>query len=247
VPSEAAERYAFYNGVVCNIPGWLQQGAAIRTMDILEFQEDRQIAGSVLEIGVMCGRYFSILLRSAARVGSRAVGIDLFHDHPVEKVRQLVAPALAGKATSVELLPAYSTDLEASYLLSELGERARFISIDGSHESNDVFWDLRLAEQLVGPAGVVAVDDFINPVALGVNEAVHRFFAQPRRLVPWAYIENKLFLCQSQWASQYRQMLEETVLRDTIEPHSKVFQNHTKIGRSLVEQRLWGSPLLIVN
>jgi hypothetical protein len=245
--STSAERYDFYNNVVCNIPGWLHQGTAIRTMDMLEFQEDRGVAGSVFEIGVMCGRYFSILVRSAARTGCKALGVDLFQDHPVPKVRQFLDPALAGNRADVHLLQAYSTDLDATLLLSHLAVRARFISIDGSHERNDVFWDLGLAEQVIAPAGIVAVDDFINPVTLGVNEAVHLFFAQPRRLVPWAYIENKLFLCQTQWSYNYRQMLEEKVMHDDVERHSKVFREHVQISRGLVEQRLWGSPLLIVN
>jgi len=154
---------------------------------------------------------------------------------------------MAGGHADLQLLPGYSTDLDASSLRSYLAETPRFISVDGSHERNDVFWDLGLAEQVIAPAGVVAVDDFINPVALGVNEAVHLFFAQPRRLVPWAYIENKLFLCQSQWSHHYRQMLEDKVMHDDVERHSKVFQDHVKLGRGLVEQRLWGSPLLIVN
>lgn len=196
---------------------------------------------------MLCGRYFSILLRSAARAGSRALGIDLFHDHPIAEVWHYLEPALAGNRANVHLLQTYSTDLDASSLLSHLVDRARFISIDGSHECNDVFWDLCLAEQVIAPGGIIAVDDFINPVTLGVNEAVHLFFAQPRRLVPWAYVENKLFLCQAQWAHQYRAMLEDTVMHDNVERHSGVFREHVKLGRGLVEQRLWGNPLLIVN
>lgn len=245
--STPAEHYEFYHGVVCNIPGWLEQGTAIRTMDILEYQEDSGVTGSVLEIGVMCGRYFSILARSAVRAGSRAVGVDLFQDHPTDKVRRFLEPVLAGGRGQVVLMVAHSTDLNASALLSHLADRARFISIDGSHERDDVFWDLGLAEQVIGPGGVVALDDFINPVTLGVNEAVHMFFAQPRRLVPWAFIENKLFLCQSHWSERYRHMLEETVMSDERERHSEVFREHNKIGRNLVEQRLWGNALLIIN
>jgi hypothetical protein len=247
VASTTAERYQFYDNVVRNIPGWLEQGAAIRTIDMLEFQEDHRITGSVMEIGVMCGRYFSILVRSAARIGSKAVGIDFFHDHPVPNVMQYLEPARYGRHVAIDLLAAFSTTLTTDVLLTHLGERARFISVDGSHRRNDVFWDLTLAEQLVAPRGIVAVDDFINPVAFGVNEAVHLFFAQPRRLVPWAYIENKLFLCLEPWSHNYRQMLEEVVMRDDRERHSKVFQEHLKIGRNLVEQQLWGSVLLIVN
>lgn len=243
----SAERYEFYRNVVCNIPGWLHQGAAIRTMDILEFQEHLPIPGALLEIGVMCGRYFSILLRSAAQTKSKVVGIDLFRDHSTLKVLEHVGPALGENEGNVQLLQAYSTDIDARFLISQLGSRARFISIDGSHEKEDVFWDLNLAEQVVGPGGVVAVDDFINPVTFGVNEAVHAFFSQPRRLVPWAYIENKLFLCQRHWARGYMEMLEEAVMQDKVEHHSTVFQEHARTARGLVEQHLWGSPLLIVN
>src|ERR1700760_1930638 len=74
IMSPSARHYDFYNNVVCNIPGWLHQGTAIRTMDMLEFQETHGVTGSLLEIGVMCGRYFSILIRSATRTGSRVVG-----------------------------------------------------------------------------------------------------------------------------------------------------------------------------
>jgi predicted O-methyltransferase YrrM len=244
---DPAERYDFYRTVVCNIPGWLHQGTAMRTMDMLAFQEKLSIQGAVLEIGVMCGRYFSILLRSAARTKSKIVGIDLFHDHPTSKVLEYVAPAVGDNRHNVQLIQAFSTDIDANFLNTQLGSRARFVSIDGSHEKDDVFWDLNLAEQVVAPGGIVALDDFINPVTFGVNEAAHTFFSQPRRLAPWAYIENKLFLCQRHWAHRYMEMLEETVMHDDIEPHSKVFREHARIGRGLVEQRLWGNPLLIVN
>jgi hypothetical protein len=162
-------------------------------------------------------------------------------------VQQFLAPVVAGGRGQVALLPCHSSDVNGGQLLSHLGAPARFVSIDGSHERDDVFWDLGLAEQVVGPGGVVALDDFINPVTLGVNEAANLFFATPRRLVPWAYIENKLFLCQEHWSHRYRQMLEAIVMRDEIERHSKVFRENNSAGRNLVEQRLWGSTLLIVN
>jgi hypothetical protein len=238
--------YEFYHNVVCAIPGWLNQGAAIRTMDMLEFQEEQGMRGALLEIGVHAGRYFSILVRSAARTKSRVVGVDRFLDPSVEKVQQTVTPLLGGGAAIAILIPAHSTELDAPGLLDHLSERARFISVDGSHECHDVFWDLRLSEQLLAPGGVVAVDDFINPIAFGVNEAVHRFFLQPRRLVPWAYIENKLFLCHAHWAQRYTAMLEHIIMDDATERHSDVFRRHIGISRQLVERTLWGSSLLIL-
>lgn len=244
--TDSATKYDFYHKVVCSIPGWLEQGAAIRTLDMLEFQEDSGVTGSLLEIGVHAGRYFSILVRSAARTNARVVGIDLFGDPSVDMVKQLIAPVLGSSQATVILVQAHSTELDAASLLGHLNDRARFISIDGSHRCHDVFWDLRLAEQVVAPAGIVAVDDFINPVAFGVNEAVHRFFAQPRRLVPWAYIGNKLFLCQAHWSDRYKEMLKAQVMQDTVEPHSRFFQANMANVRHRIEQSLWGNSFLML-
>ena len=246
MPNNSEANYDFYHKVVTGIPGWLQQGAAIRTMDMLDFQETLGIDGSLLEIGVWSGRYLAILVRSAARTNSRVVGVDLFTQPTRAEVQQTVLPLLRNSRALVILMQAYSMELDAGALAQQLDGTARFISIDGSHERNDVFWDLGLAEKLLAPAGIIAVDDFINPAAFGVNEAVHLFFAQPRRLVPWAYIENKLFLCQPPWAQRYKDMLETIVMQDTIEPHSRHFQQYARGARNVVEQKLWGASLLIV-
>jgi hypothetical protein len=110
----------------------------------------------------------------------------------------------------------------------------------------DVLWDLRLAEQLTSKEGVVAVDDFLNPIALGVNEAVHQFFLQPRNLVPWAYLPNKLFLARPASAYRYKTFLEEMVLRDEISPESKRFRENLLNGRHHVEVSLFSEKILIV-
>ena len=246
MPADPNVNYAFYRSVVTSVPGWLHQGAAIRTMDMLDFQESCGVKGSLLEIGVWCGRYLSMLVRSATRTGSRVVGVDLFTEPTRPEVQKTVQPWVAGSNAIVILLQCHSIELDAADLLQHLGEKARFISIDGSHERDDVYLDLCLAEQLIAPAGIVAVDDFINPLTFGVNEATHLFFSRPRRLVPWAYIENKLFLCQPPWAHRYRDMLEAIATRDEIEAHSKRFQKYMGNARNLVEQPLWGSPVLLL-
>ena len=126
---------------------------------------------------------------------------------------------------------------EPSTTADLLGADPRFISIDGSHECDDVFWDLRLAEDMLAPRGLVAVDDFMNMVAMGVNVGVHKFFATPRNLAPFAYTSNKLFLCRPQLAPSYRHAFEQMVVADRIEPLS---------AKGLVEQTLWGKSLVVV-
>jgi Methyltransferase domain len=236
--------YDFLAQFVHGVPGWLEDYAAIRTMDLLAYQEREGITGSLLEIGVFHGRYFALMLRSAVRTGEHIVGLDTFQYLDVPAVRQVLAP-LADPA-SVTLLRQFSTDSTADQLAAILGPKARFISIDGSHEVNDVVWDLRLAEQLLAARGIVAVDDFLNPITLGVNDGVHRFFAQQRNVVPFAYTANKLFLCRPGAAAAYKAEFERVVVADEREPRSAAFRVNLPDYRANVEQKLWGSVLLVV-
>ena len=176
--------YEFLRRVVHATPGWLVDFTAILTMDLLAYQASQNARGSLLEIGVFQGRYFAILLRSALRTDSRLVGVDTFqyiaHDIVEKQLRDIFNSGMS----SVTFVKAQSTDLTPVALLTLLGQPARFISIDGSHEKDDVYLDLALSDELLGPAGIIAVDDFLNPLAIGVNEAVNLYFRVPRRLVP---------------------------------------------------------------
>jgi len=185
-------------------------------------------------------------VRHACRAQQVVVGIDPFELVDSEGARNNIEPAVVGDGSNVKLYRGYSNEVDAAQLLALLGSYARFISIDGSHEKHDVYYDLGLAEQLVGPGGIVAIDDFLNYVTPGVNEAVFAFYSIPRRLVPFAFIKNKLFLTFRQWADRYKAMLEDKLMKDDVEEHSGFFRHRLGIDRALVEQRLWGSSLLLV-
>jgi hypothetical protein len=214
-------------------------------MDILSFQEETQITGSIMEIGVLCGKYFSVLARSAQKTGCRLLGVDTFQWYPESRVRDTLAMSAETKSVDVCLLQALSSECSASELLTLLGDRPRFISIDGSHECDDVYLDLVLCEQILSNKGMIAIDDFLNPVALGVNEAVHKFFAFPRLVVPVAYISNKLFVAHRSIATKYMQNIEESIIGDHTQQESERFRASLSKGRHRVEQSLWGSKVLI--
>jgi hypothetical protein len=237
-------KYEFLREQVHKVKGWLNDYAAIRTIELLDWQETRGMSGPVLEIGVFAGRYFSILLRSAVRTGSVAVGVDTFQWVPLDTVRTSLAP-IEGSDAAV-FLSQPSTYLSGADLLAALGAKPRFVSIDGSHESEDVMWDLRLAEDILAAEGLVSVDDFLNPMTLGVNEGVHRFFNQPRNLAPVAYTANKLFLARPFFAQSYRTVFQDLVVTDDVEGRSEEFRKRLKLGRDKVEGRMWGHPILFV-
>ena len=237
------ENKLFLESIVHYIPGFLSDYTALRTMNLLDWQEREGINGSILEIGVFSGRYFSLMLRSALRSDNVIIGIDTF-EHVDQKHLKFTLSKIAPLTGKVIFLKGASVEFQADELKSILGP-CRFISVDGSHELNDVFWDLRLCEELLGPHGIVAVDDFLNPVALGVNEAVNLFFAQPRSLVPIAYICNKLFLARPTTALRAKDKFEEFIRSDN-PPDGDNFRWPHFRGRNHLEQKLWGHPLLVV-
>jgi len=238
------DQNAFLRDVVHTIPGWLEDYTALRTMDLLEWQERNIARGPLLEIGIFAGRYFSLLLRSASRTGDAIVGLDTFEWIDEPSVRTHLAKVDAKH--QAKLVTGFSTEKSADELLGLLGGKPRFLSVDGSHERNDVFWDLRLAEAILASHGIVALDDFLNPVTLGVNEAAHLFFSQPRNLAPIAYIANKLFLCRPSAAGRMRGVMEEMIVADQNEPRSQGFRERATHGRHHIEQKLWGHPVLVV-
>jgi hypothetical protein len=240
----AADDYEYLRAFVHPLPGWLIDYAAIRILDLLAWQEQNAMHGPLFEIGVYHGRSLALMLRSALRAKERVVALDTFQFVPLDTVKTGVAPI--ADPESIVWLQTSSTLCSSRQLLHVLGADPRFISIDGSHECDDVFWDLRLAEDMLAARGLVAVDDFMNMVAMGVNVGVHRFFATPRNLAPFAYTCNKLFLCRPQLAPSYRHVFEQMVVADQIEPLSASFRQSSETNRSLVEQTLWGKQLVVV-
>ena len=241
---EATDNYEYLRDFVHPLPGWLVDYAAIRILDLLAWQEQNATRGPLFEIGIYYGRSLALTLRSALRAKERVVALDTFQFVPLETVKTGLA-AIADPE-SIVWLQTSSTLCSSRQLLQILGADPRFISIDGSHECDDVFWDLRLAEDMLAPRGLVAVDDFMNMVAMGVNVGVHKFFATPRNLAPFAYTSNKLFLCRPELAPSYRHAFEQMVVADQIEPLSAKFRQSSAVNRSLVEQTLWGKSLVVV-
>jgi hypothetical protein len=235
----------FQSEVVDKIEGWLIRVTSLRTMDLLEYQEKNNFSGGIVEIGVYHGKYFSVLARSAQRTGDRLLGIDTFQWKTEAEVASALALSEETDRAKVELLRCFSHECTPADLISRLGGLARFISVDGSHDAPDVLFDLELSEQIISANGIIALDDFINPVAIGVNEGTHLFFARPRRVVPFAYIDNKLFLAHRSIANAYREFIEQAIRQDDFESASQTFRERSATSRHLVEQMLWGHPVIM--
>jgi hypothetical protein len=61
------------------------------------------------------------------------------------------------------VLPQSSSTLCGAPELAEHRGRVRFLSVDGDHSGVAVYNDLKLADELLAPDGLVALDDFFSP------------------------------------------------------------------------------------
>jgi hypothetical protein len=226
------------------IAGWLKKPAALRTIDILTWQKARKINGSLLEIGVFCGKYFSLLVASALDNDEKALGIDTFQYAPQARItaelKKLFGEAGAERYT---LWARNSSTVGAQEIRAAIG-KPRFISVDGAHDYANVYRDLLLCDEVLSPAGIVAVDDFLNPLAIGVNQAVNQFLTTPRKLVPVAYIANKLFLAHCSIESEYRAAITD-MLAAGDDPASEKFRERSDLGRHHIEQDFYGHKVIL--
>jgi hypothetical protein len=236
--------YLWYEEKLKLIPGWLEDYAAFRTIDILNWQIENQIHGSVLEIGVFRGLHFSILANSAKKTNSLIMGIDDFQWTDVDQVNATLEGLFGANFLDlVTLCKSVSSRFDHNEIIARIGT-PRFISIDGSHEADDVYLDLVLAEKVISIDGLISADDFLNPLTIGVNQAINSFFSQPRTVIPVAYTSNKLFLAHRSRAQDYFQAFEGFFLNAPSSQGSS-FVQRSELGRNHIEQMFYGHKILI--
>lgn len=234
----------FIGRVTSCLEGWLTDDDAAVTADLLRLQEGWAGDAPLLEIGVYCGKYLSLLMQSAARTGSHVFGVDTFQFKDLAVVTEGLAALMPELMPSLSLHKGSSRDLSAKSLLRMIGRPARFISVDGSHDHPDVLHDLRLTDAVLAQDGLVAVDDFLNPLTIGVNRAVNLFMESRPGLVGVACGTNKLYLARPMQAARYRQHLEQHLL-STAAARGELFRTRLATWRGLVEQDFFGCPLLL--
>jgi hypothetical protein len=180
------------------VAGWLGPTTAAIIAALLMEQTLDGHTGDVCEIGVHHGKLF-LLLANGITGSEQAVAVDVFGDQEknvdasgcgdrdvFESNVGLYAPGCA-----INVIQDSSLDLEQKGFCEN---RFRFFSVDGGHTPEATINDLRLAEQTLLPAGIVALDDVLNPSWTGVLTGLVAYQAAGGALVPFALVPNKLLL-----------------------------------------------------
>ena len=122
----------------------------------------------------------------------------------------------------VTILERDSSTLTPDEIRAATGGRCQFVSVDGDHTMLGCLHDIRLAEAILAPAGVVAVDDICNMTCPGVVEAAVRYGTSPgSRLAPFLIAGNKLFMTQAEHCTSFREGILDRCRAGTMGDASK--------------------------
>jgi hypothetical protein len=205
-----------------SVQGWLLDGAATAVVLLSDFQQQLGIEGGMCEIGVHHGLFFIALclLRSTRE---KALAIDVFENQDlnidnsgcgdfetlIENIKKHI-----GSLDRIEILKSDSTQVKPQDILSRMqGEKVRIFSVDGCHTKEHTLKDLKLAQSVLSPGGIIVLDDFYNPWWPGVDEAAHHLFhsCPELNLKAIGYGDNKLFLTTEDYYETYYQYMQKVV------------------------------------
>jgi hypothetical protein len=197
------------------VEGWLRVSTARVIHHLLRYQNEINLQGDLLEIGVHHGRLFLLLALSATE-SERAVAIDIFsnQDANISKsgcgelaIFERNIRTHAPKA-SISILQANSMELGQEFVRSHYG--MRFISIDGGHTREECCNDLQLAERMLLEGGIVALDDVYRLDWSGVTAGLHKYYSLGGNLIPFALIPNKVLLASGHlYGRDYQALLKD--------------------------------------
>jgi len=172
--------------------------------------------GSVAEIGVLEGKFLVSLIKTFDPHGQHThAAIDVFDmqefnvdNAGIGQAKRLHAN-LEKQGIDPERTEKVRTDslalrqADASALVHRHG-KFKFFSVDGCHDVTHTTHDIEFAMEVTDSAGIIAVDDYMNPNWPGVNEAVAKMYLLRNfAFIPLFFTCNKLFLCSAGYHQEY--------------------------------------------
>jgi hypothetical protein len=223
----------FNSAIYGHVEGWLGDRMSQIVSVIGSILDSNHVRGNIAEFGVHHG-LFLFLLNALRNEDEECFAIDVFDDQHLNvdnsggdgrgslatflsHIETLMAPQRRFFRIVQRDTMSFST-AEVATLFGKNG--VKFFSIDAGHTVQHAFNDLCLVQEVLVPRGIVALDDYMSVHWPGVTEGFYRFMSfQNRRLGPFLYFYNKLFLTTiSQHGSFLQQFLKtiETVWREAL-------------------------------
>ena len=158
---ESREWFSAGSGID-RVQGFITPRSVRAIMCILGHQEKAQISGSIAEIGTFRGKTF-IGLAAASRDGERVVGVDIFPDDVQQSLLRSAAEFLSEEQRKrIVLVKRDSSTLDYCDWSTILGEKSRFVHVDGNHTIKAVRYDIMLSSSHLCVGGIVLIDDSLH-------------------------------------------------------------------------------------
>jgi hypothetical protein len=227
----------FNSQVYGHVEGWLGDRMS-QIISVFGTILDRNgVRGHIAEFGVHHG-LFLFLLNALRNENEECFAIDVFSDQHLnvdhsgsehlrhaDRGSEVGSGSLAAFRSHLDTLMgsqsrffrivqrdtlSFST-VEVADLFGKLG--VKMFSIDAGHTIQHACNDLHLAQEVLAPGGIIALDDYMGPHWPGVTEGFYHFmYSGNRRLKPFMFFQNKLFLTtiseHASWLQQFRTAIE---------------------------------------
>src|SRR6516162_5307066 len=212
----------FSTQVYGHVEGWLGD-RMWQIIDVIGTILDANgVCGNIAEFGVHHG-LFLFLLNILRNDNEECFAIDVFDEQSLNVdcsglgslavFLSHVETLMASQRQSFRIVQRDTMSFSTSEVADLFGKNGvKFFSIDAGHTVQHTFNDLHLAQEVLVPGGVIALDDYMSPHWPGVTEGFYRFmYSRNRRLKPFLYFQNKLFLTTVSEHASYLQQFRTAI------------------------------------
>ena len=195
----------FNSHVYGHVEGWLGDRMWQIVNVIGTILDTNGVYGNIAEFGVHHG-LFLFLLNTLRNDDEVCFAIDVFDEQrlnvdcsgrgSLSVFLSHVETLMASQQRSFRVVQRDTTSFSIIDIVNLFGKKGvKFFSIDAGHTVQHACNDLTLAQEVLVSGGVIALDDYMSVHWPGVTEGFYRFMHfQNRRLKPFLFFQNKLFL-----------------------------------------------------
>ena len=188
-----------------HVEGWLGE-RMWQIIDVIgNLLDANDVHGNIVEFGVHHG-LFLFLLEALRKDDELCFAVDVFDDQHLNvdssgrgSLTMFLAhieTLIASQRRFFKIVQRDTMSFSTAEVVDLFGKNGvKFFSVDAGHTIQHAFNDLTLVQEVLVPGGIVALDDYMSVHWPGVTEGFYRFMNfQNRRLKPFLYFQNKLFL-----------------------------------------------------
>ena len=200
-----------------HIEGWLGDRMWQIVNEFGTILDTNGVYGHVAEFGVHHGLFLFLLniLRNEDEVcfaidvfDKQHLNVDCSGRGSLSVFLSHVETLMASERYSFRVVQRDTMSFSTAEVVDLFGKNGvKFFSVDAGHTIQNACNDLALVQEVLAPGGIVALDDYMSVHWPGVTEGFYRFMSfQNRRLKPFLYFQNKLFLTT---ASEHGRCLQQ--------------------------------------